>query len=79
MKKYKTLKALVEAVRSGEVDESKLLVFIDNDYSTVSLVTGKTDEYGDPKDIDLYRGEGGYGDADDLWPIVFPQAEIDFA
>ncbi len=35
MKKYETLKDVIEAVRSGDIDSNKLYVMLDNDASYI--------------------------------------------
>ena len=76
MKTYESIKAIAEAVKSGELDESKIRVVMDNDKSTVS--------YGEPTDPDaydldneIYSGKG-YIDVEDLWPLVFPKALVEW-
>lgn len=71
-KKYETLKAVFEAVKSGELDETKLKVTMDNDCSVI--VEG---EYGEDGEGVIYRGKG-YMDIEDLWPLVFPKATVDW-
>ncbi|KKK78055.1 hypothetical protein LCGC14_2847420, partial [marine sediment metagenome] len=52
--KYKTLQEVYDAVKSGELDESKISIYMDNDCSSIM--------YGD---IDLYESDAGY-DAEEL-------------
>ena len=69
-KEYKSLAALVQAVRNGEVPEEQLRVVMDNDCSQVYL---GDDEEAEP----IYRGNGYY-DTEDLWPLVFPKATVEW-
>ena len=71
--RYTTLKELVEAVRSGEIDESKLQVVMDNDCSHVCIPHSNPEEEGE----ELYNGKGYY-DVEDLWPLVFPKATVEW-
>ncbi|KKM93691.1 hypothetical protein LCGC14_1205770 [marine sediment metagenome] len=74
MKKYETLSKLVKAVKSGEIDESKLVVIQDNDCS--SVYNGPPEE-DDNYDVinEIYAGDG-YADTDDLWKALFPAADV---
>ena len=74
MKKYKTLSELVAAVRSGKLDESKLVVIQDNDCSSVYNGQPVEDENYDTVN-ELYSGNG-YADTDDLWKALFPTADV---
>ncbi len=76
MKKYETLKELVEAVRAGEIDESKLVVIMDNDTTSVYLAAPKEDENDDCTN-EIYKG-GGYYDIEDLWPLLLPGASVEW-
>lgn len=76
MEKYKTLEELHKAVKSGEIDESKMEVFMDNDYSRV-YYGPYTDSDGKEIDNCIFRGKG-YNDVQDLWPLVFPKANVDW-
>lgn len=69
--RFTRLSELVEAVRSGDVDEASIEIVMDNDCSTV---------YGtrDPATDDapeLYNGKG-YADTEDLWKALFPKADV---
>jgi len=71
MEKYKTIKEVQDAVKSGELDESKLTVVMDNDCSNI---------YNGPcEDIEncIFNGEGYY-DTEELWPLVFPKATVEW-
>ena len=72
MPKYRTLRKLVEAVRRGDVAEDSLRVFMDNDCSSVMLERPGVDE-----GEHLYEGKG-YHDTEDLWPLLFPTATVDW-
>jgi len=74
MKTYKTLKEVVEAVRSGELNESKLAIVMDNDCSTIYNGMPE-DKEGNEIDNTIYKGKG-YEDTEDLWPLLFPKATV---
>jgi len=74
MKVYKTLKELHEAVQSGEVDDANLTIVMDNDCSHVMSGPAE-DENGNEIDNVIYHGKG-YCDTDDLWPLLFPKANV---
>lgn len=76
MKKYKTLKEVVEAVKLGELDESELCIVMDNDCSHIYSGPCR-DESGNEIENCIYNGKG-YSDTEDLWPLVFPKANIDW-
>jgi len=63
---YKTLKELIQAIKDGEVDESKMTVSIDNDSTNIYL-----------DDEKLFNG-GGYDDILDLYELLFPKADVDW-
>ncbi len=76
MKKYANLTELVAAVRSGELDEYKLVVIQDNDCSSVYNGQPELDEnYNFVNEI--YNGNG-YADTDDLWKALFPTAIVEW-
>jgi len=74
MKKYKTIKDVLEAVKSGELDESKLVIIQDNDRS--DILNGMDEEGNDIENC-IYEGKG-YRDTNDLWPLVFPKATVEW-
>ena len=76
MKQYKTLKEVVEAVKSGELDESKFVIVQDNDCSSI-YVGPCVDEDGNDTENCIYNGNG-YLDTEDLWPLVFPKAKVEW-
>lgn len=67
MKKYNSIKEVLEAVKKGEIDESKLEVYMDNDHTSVH------NESSDP----IYEGNGYY-DIEELWPLLFPKASVNW-
>ena len=75
MAKYKTIQEVVEAVRAGQEDETKLEIIQDNDCS--HIYNGpREDEDGDEiEDACIFCGKG-YSDTDDLWKLVFPKAFV---
>ena len=76
MKQYESIAAVVAAVRSGELDESQLTVVMDNDCSRVEYGPWE-DDHGEEIDNVIFRGKGYY-DVEDLWPLVFPQADVEW-
>lgn len=76
MEKYQTLQEVVDAVRSGKEDETKLSIVQDNDCSHI-YVGPCEDEQGNELDNCIYHGKGYY-DTDDLWKIVFPKANVEW-
>ena len=79
MSKYKTIKDLLEAIRVGEVNEPDIRVILDNDKTTVELgywVEG-VDEDDSEEQEPLYDGKGYY-DIEDLWPLILPQAKVEW-
>lgn len=76
MKKYETLKEVVEAVKSGELDEAKLEIIQDNDCSHIYIGPSE-DKDGNDIENCIYEGRG-YRDTEDLWPLVFPTARVDW-
>lgn len=76
MNKIKCLKDLYEKVKSGEIDESKLIIRMDNDTTQFYSVKGQ-DQDGDDI-IDQYFDGNGYRDIEELYPILFPKADVDW-
>ena len=76
MEKYKTLEELHKAVKSGEIEESGMDVVMDNDCSHVYYGPHK-DSDGEEIDNCIFMGHG-YEDTEDLWPLVFPKANVDW-
>ncbi len=73
MKTYKSIAKVLEAVRSGELDEKKLEVRMDNDCSSIYYDYNEESDDNDP----IFRGEG-YADCDPLWRLLFPKANVDW-
>ena len=74
MAKYGTIQEVVEAVKAGHEDETKLVIVQDNDCS--SIYNGPSeDEKGNELDARIFSGKG-YADTDDLWRLVFPKADV---
>jgi hypothetical protein len=68
--KFKTLGELLAAIKSGEVDESKVEVYIDSDLVTIM---GASDEYEDP----LYLQSDYNKDIVQLWRLALPKATVE--
>lgn len=71
--KFKTIKELHEAVKSGVIDESKLIIQLDNDETYFSIVNGDCD----PEDLDVKEAHG-YQDIEKLYPLLFPKAIVEW-
>ena len=72
MKKYETIKAVLEAVQAGELDETQMAVVMDNDCSSIHY-----GRYSEDIDNCIFRGRG-YWDVEALWPLVFPKAAVEW-
>ena len=75
MAAYEELPELVAAVRAGDIDESQLLVMMDNDASYV-MYEGPVSDLPIGDDACLWKGNGDY-DVNELWPLVFPKAAVE--
>lgn len=67
MKKYKTIKELYEAVKTGEIDELKLEIIMDND--STHFYEGRDNK------IEVLEANGYY-DIEKLYPLLFPKAMV---
>jgi len=76
MEQYKTLKEVFEAVKSGELDDSKFVIVMDNDCSNI-YVGPCEDESGNDIENCIYKGKG-YADTEDMWPLLFPNASVEW-
>ena len=74
-KKFKSIKALHEACKFGEVDETKLHILIDNDDLIVYECPCNFEDFEDCTEIKI-DGYHGYADVEDLWKLVFPSANV---
>lgn len=75
-KTYKTIAELVKAVKSGELDEDKMEIIMDNDCTHIyygPIENPEMDDWGPC----IFTGKG-YEDCADLWPLVFPKAMVDW-
>lgn len=83
MKKYKTLKEVVAAIKSGELDESNLRVVMDNDHTGIydksrCICTDedkKDKEHWCDCDEKIFTGNGYY-DIEPLYELLFPKADV---
>ena len=71
MAKYRSIADVKKACESGEIDESKLEIVMDND--DTGFYYGERDEDGYRPCI--FNGEG-YHDIEKLYPLVFPKADV---
>lgn len=69
--KYKTIKELYEASKNGDIDESKLSIILDNDYTGFYI---RSDDGGD--DDMICDGNGDY-DVTEVYRLLFPKAIVD--
>ncbi len=78
MKKYKTIADLHKAVQSGEVDEAKLSIVLDND--ATSFADGHLwDEDDNELDNKIEVEEAnGYDDISPLYALLFPRATVEW-
>jgi len=78
MKGYKTIKEFYEAVKSGEIDESKLEIILDND-RTSFYIGPSEDEEGNDLDNKIEVAEAnGYADIEKLYPLLFQKAKVEW-
>jgi len=76
MREYKTIKELYEAVKAGEIDETKLEIVMDND-CTNFYVGPQEDANGNWLDNEIRVQEAnGYLDIEKLYPLLFPKATV---
>jgi hypothetical protein len=71
-KSYLTIAGLIAAVRAGEIDESKLIIVLDNDSTGFYLCAG-TGEPDDDEQITV-GSANGYYDVEPLYKFLFPTA-----
>ena len=80
MKKYKTIKELYEAVKRGDIDESKLEITLDNDHTSFACGPTYDEETGEDiteNEIEV-KEANGYSDIEHLYPLLFPKAEVNW-
>lgn len=68
--KYESIEELYKAVKNGDMDESKLEIIIDNDYTGFY---NQDDESGDM----ICEGNGEY-DLKQLYKLLFPKAMVEW-
>ena len=68
MKKYETIEEFYKAVKSGDIDETKLVIVLDNDC---------TNFYLGPNEI-VIKEANGYDDIEPLYALLFPEATVDW-
>ena len=77
MKEFDTIKDLFEAVKRGDVDESKLEIMMDNDQT--SFYEGGYDPDDDDQSNRIKVKEAnGYFDIEKLYPLLFPKAKVEW-
>ena len=69
--KYRTIEELYDACKTGDVDESKLSIILDNDYTGFYI---RSDD-GDEEDT-VCNGNGDY-DVMQMYILLFPKAMVD--
>ena len=70
---FKTIKDLKDAIYNGKIDETKLQVILDNDCTSFYLDDGTEDG----EEI-IVKSASGYYDIGELYPLVFPKANVDW-
>lgn len=80
MKKFQTIKELYEAVKKGEIDESKLEITLDNDCTSFACGPIYDEETGDDIEENKIRVDeaNGYYDIEHLYPLLFPKATVEW-
>lgn len=66
-----TIKELHDKVKAGEIDESKLIIIMDNDCTNFYIGPDEEDE------INVSEANG-YNDIEKLYPILFPNAKVEW-
>ena len=64
----KTIKELHEKIKSGEIDESKLVIWLDNDMTSF---------YVEGEEIKV-KETNGYMDIEKLYPLLFPKSQVEW-
>lgn len=70
--KYKTIKDVYEACKNDDVDESKLEIIVDSDYTGFCLSSDV-----DGEDDDMICRGNGEDDVTELYRLLFPKAVVD--
>ncbi len=74
-----TIKELYKKVKSGEIDESKLRIVLDNDCTSFSILPDETPDGDDIEENIIKVAEAnGYYDIDKLYPLLFPKAKVEW-
>ena len=78
MKTFKTIKDLYYAVQKGEIDESKLVITLDNDCTSFACGPTYDEKTGDDIEENVIKVEEAYGyyDIEQLYPLLFPKATV---
>ncbi len=76
MKKYNTIAEVYNAVKAGEIDESKLIIVLDNDCTDFYLGPDE-DSNGNEIDNEILRG-GGYFDVAEVYQLLLPRATVEW-
>lgn len=76
--KFKTIKELYEAVKSGHIDESKLVIILDNDHTSFYNGNPQEDENFDYINEITVEEADGYYDIEKLYPLLFPKAKVEW-
>ena len=71
--KLNTIKELYDKVQSGDIDESKLEVTLDNDCTSFYIIADNPEE--EPTEIRIYE-VNGYDDIEPLYRLLFPKAKV---
>ena len=76
MKEYKTIAALHKAVQSGEIDESKLSITLDND--STYFADGPLEDDNELDNKIQVEEANGYYDIGPLYALLFPKASVEW-
>ena len=74
MRRFKTIKHLFNAVKSGKIDEKKLTVVIDTDLTQFFLNLNTQNE----EEIEILEEGEGKNDVTALYQIAFPKASVEW-
>jgi len=78
--KLNTLKELYEKVKSGEIDEEKLVIVLDNDWTSFCIREpgAEDDPFGEDEDRIGVEEAHGWADIEPLYKLLFPRATVDW-
>ena len=71
---FRTIAELLAAVNDGRIDESKLRIVLDNDFTSFRLINGDGDE---GTEIRVTESTGCH-DIEALYKLLFPHAKVEW-